>query len=1040
VRIFKNAFTVCLIVLCFLISIVEITNADTIGYALKTTGEVNILKNSSESFSMLKNGDVLQPFDVVRTTANSSAEISAYGVRFTVPPLSKVKLIETTIANNRKQPIIEIERGTVNITGRIASDYKYSNLIVKTNTSSPAAILIEQSGKPNVSVGYRNNTVFVSNGGNTEVVLLSNGGEKIKVKTDMVAFISQTGISIKRLSDSEKNILLASSEPVTVEKPITESKTSLLVSNNSTTNTGYNVIPVNSSNSGNAPGNSSWVAPEQWDTKTNLTIQSWSDYRLGRTLGSGVWGQGDYISAWVVPNAGTDSTLTTGSTLHLSSPYKLHEVYDWDNNIAAENYIPLTQYYGVASEADLGFNVQLGGNIIRTEMNDFSVADSAGNKWRGKVAGIIKPDNTFKIDYRFMYITPSGEIGYGKLNSPFIGNADTVNNILKSSAQYTLTPVGSINSADFGVNPGNYYSLSGSFNLDSSIFDNYSESSSLEQWKGTNKGIFLGVNNGLLLQQPPSGNKVFLGSLDWNKYNKITFTTNWANGEITGTFSGKYINENIYGTSSGSVFGIYDNAENNYALVASGDITGTPVSAFVNGWGTWDTVNNYQWQHGYAVLAPTSLLTAGNNIYGYGYVQNIPLSGKYVNTEDGFSFNANSWGWDLTKDAYDSKGVGLLDIDNKLYNGNFVGVYRKTNGEAGIWKYNIQSSGNIDAGGYYDVSGTVTNFIPVENALITIDRTSQAFSSSLDWWNLSQGSGSLTTNGITLDANSQHVFQAYGYSLADCSSFPCSTLSWGYSSGKLSNLKYTSLSSSFDLMTNDTTSLAGYLIKATDNLNETVTGKYYGGNVSSNIVNGDTNVYLTVGDVKGTYDAVNSTLNMAMIGTHMTVNSYLSMVDDPAKQPTLQAMNIPITERYNATINSGTFYDAANTAIGSFTTVGLNQIRAFGDNATEGIWTMQINGNHAINADQWSGNVTKLNLSASNLDGTSYNVSITSQNNGSSSLMSNINGTGIWKGSVTGSGSNGMTLTGAAAGTYTGGDGFGVSGNFTGTGGGAWKR
>ncbi len=120
--------------------------------------------------------------------------------------------------------------------------------------------------------------------------------------------------------------------------------------------------------------------------------------------------------------------------------------------------------------------------------------------------------------------------------------------------------------------------------------------------------------------------------------------------------------------------------------------------------------------------------------------------------------------------------------------------------------------------------------------------------------------------------------------------------------------------------------------------------------------------------------------------------------------------------------------------------MGLNQIRAFGDNATEGIWTMQINGNHAINADQWSGNVTKLNLSASNLDGTSYNVSITSQNNGSSSLMSNINGTGIWKGSVTGSGSNGMTLTGAAAGTYTGGDGFGVSGNFTGTGGGAWKR
>lgn len=1015
------------ILIAIVCSFVGIARAETIGQVLKVAGEVNILRNNSESFSSLKPSDMLQPFDVVRTTANSSAELSAYGVRFTVPPLSKVKLVETTITNNRKQPVIEVERGTVNIVGRIASDYKYSNLIVKTNTSGPA-ILIEQSGKPNVSVGYRNNTVFVSNGGNTEVVLLSNGGEKIKVKTNMVAFVSQTGISIRRLSDAEKNTLLDSSGVAVVAKPITEHNTSLLSNNSSTDNTNSNNPPDNNNNNGNQ--NVSWVAPEQWDAKTSLTIESsWG--RLERILSDGVWGKGAYSSAWVVPNTGTDSTLTNGNTLHLSAPYKLHEVYGWDNNIGAGGYMPLTQYYGVASEADLGFNVQLGNNVITAEMWDF-VPDSAGNKWMGKLDGITKSDNTFKIDYRFMYITPSGEIGYGNLNSPFTGEADTVNSILKSSAQYTLTPVGNINYADFEASPWDYFSLSGSLNLDPSLFDNYSESSSLYQWKGADKGVFLGVNYGLLQQQSPSGNKVFLGNLSWDKYNKTTFTTDWANGEITGTFSGKFINENIYGTSSGSVFGIYDNTENNYALVASGDVTGTPVSAFVSSGGTWDTVNNYRWEHGYATLAPTSLLTNGNNIYGYGYVQNAPVSGKYVYAEDGFSFNGGWGGWDSTKDAYDSKGMGLLDIDNRLYNGNFVGVYKKTNGEAGIWKYNIQSSGSIDADGYYDVTGAVANFVPIENAPITVDRTSQIFSSGLSWWNLSNGSGSLTTNGITLDANSQHIFGMHGYSLADCSSFPCSTLSWGYSLGNMRDIKYTSLSPSFDLMSSDITSLAGYLIKASDNGDGTVTGKYYGGNLTSTV--GNTDIYITAGDVKGTYDAVTSTLNMAMLGTHMAVNTYLSMVDDPAKQPTLQAMNIPITERYNATINSGTFYDALNTAIGSFTTVGLNQIRAFGDTTTEGIWTMQINGNRAIDAGQFSGNVRKLDLSASNLDGTSYSVSIKGQNDGS--LMSN----GIWKGSATGSGTNGMTLTGAAAGTYTGGDGFGVSGSFNGTGGGAWKK
>lgn len=1027
----KVLFIVILIALVG--SFVGTTSAETIGQVLKAVGEVNVLRNNSETFSVLKTGDALQPFDVVRTTSNASAEISAYGVRLSVPPLSKIKLVETAVANNRRQPAVEIERGTVNIVGRVSSDYKYSNLLVKTNTSGPV-ILIEQSGKPNVSVGYRNNTVFVSNGGNNEVVLLSNKGEKIKVKPNMVAFVSQTGVSIKGLSNAEKNVLLSSSEDNVVAKPITEYNTSLLSSDNSTDDASADTSTTSTSSTtdtSTTSTNVSWVAPEQWDTKTNETIP-W--FRTERVLGNGVWGKTSYSSGWALLNTGTDSILTNGNTLHLSALYKLHEVYDWDNNIGDFNYIPLTQYYGVASEADLGFNVQLGNNVVVAEFWDF-VPDSAGNKWIGKFGGVIKTDNTFKIDYRFMYITPSGEIGYGSLNSPFIGEVDTVNSILKSSAQYTLTPVGNINYADFGADPGSYFSISGGLNLDTALFDNYYESSSLYQWKGANRGVFLGVNQGLLLQQPPSGNRVFIGSLDWYKYNKTTFTTDWANGEIMGTFTGKFINEYIYGTSSGSVFGLYDNTENNYALVVSGDITGTPVSAFISSFGTWDTVNNYQWLHGYAALAPANLLTSGNNIYGYGYVQNAPVSGKYIYTEDGFSFDGNSVGWDSTKDAYGSKGTGLLDMDNRLYSGSFIGVYKKTNGEAGIWKYNIQSSGNIDADGHYDVSGLVTDLIPVENAVaITVDRASQVFSSSLDWWNLSQGVGSLTVNGITLDANSQHVFQMQGQSLVDCSSWPCFGLSWGYSSGRLSNLKYTNLSPSFDLMTNDTSNLAGYLIKATDNLNGTVTGKYYGGNLSSNIVNGDTAVYLTAGDVKGTYDAVASTLNMAMIGTHITVNSYLAMVDDPAKQPTLQAMGIPITERYNATVNIGTFYDASNTAIGSFTTVGLNQIRAFGDSNTEGIWTMQLNGNHAIDAGQFSGDVKRLGLSASNLDGASYNVSVTGTNNGS--LISN----GIWKGSVTGTGTNGMTLTGAAAGTYTGGDGFGVSGSFNGTGGGAWKK
>ncbi len=1021
---FKKFFMALLAVL-----IISSISYAQIGTVIDTQGEASVIRNGHTAFERLSRGEPLEPFDVVRTIVNSTADLSAYGVKLHIPPLSKLRLSEDVIHNtDRKQPVIEVERGIVKIVGQDTTNRAgyINNIIIKTG-----GISITAERGSNIAVAYNNNTVVITNEKGDVSIL--NGRERIRVRTGMVAFVSPSGITMRNITQTDKNVLLTEVK-TDVKKPIPEKETSLLSKNSNTSNnTSFNGgIPTNTNSSSSS--NNTWVDPSLWNTKTNLTVQPWGDYRLGRTLSSGVWGQGDYISAWIVPNVGTDSTLTTGNTLHLSAPYKLHEVYDWDNNIGANNYIPLTQYYGVASEADLGFTIRLGGNVVNTGMPGFAVADSAGNKWFGIFAGISKPDNTFKIDYRFMYITPSGEIGYGKLDSTFTGDADTVNNILKASSRYTLTPVGNINFADFEANPWNYFSLSSSLNFDSSLFDNYSEGSSLFWWQGVNKGVFLGVNNGLLLQPAPSGNKVFTGRLDWNQYNKAVFTTNWANGEITGTFTGKYINENIYGTSSGSVFGVYDNTENNYALVVSGDITGTPVSAFVSGYGTWDTVNNYQWTHGYATLAPTSLLAAGNNIYGYGYVQNIPPGGKYIDIENGYSLSANNLGWDTSKDVYDSKGLGILDVDNKLYSGNFIGVYRRVNGEAGIWRYNIQSSGNIDADGYYDISGSVSNFIPIENTLVTVDRPSQVFVSALDWWNLSQGYGSLNTNGITISADSQHAFQIFGYSLADCTSFPCSALSWGYSNGKLSGLKYTSMSPSFSLITNDPGQMAGYVITASDNLNGTVTGKYYGGNMSSNIGNGDTNVYLTAGDVTGAYNPATSTLNMAMIGTHMSVNSYLSMVDDPAKQPTLQAMNIPITERYNATVNGGTFYDASSNAIGSFTTVGLNKIRAFGDTTTEGLWTMQITGNHAIDAGQWSMSATRLNLSASNLDGTSYNINIKGQNGGQ--LMSG----GVWKGSVIGTGSNGMTLTGGAAGTYTGGDGLGVSGSFTGVGGGSWKR
>lgn len=1015
----KITFKVIIILIAGIIGIAGVTNAyaETIGEIVRVQGLVD-LNRGDFRYIPISAGAEIKPFDIVRTMAGSTAEVKAYGYLINIPPVSKIQIGEVPLGNVKKG-VIEIERGSVKILP------SFAGVPDKIDVKTFYGTISIEGKKADVDVSVKNTALVITNNSNAEVVL-NAGNQKLKIKENFMATLTPGSFSIRQITPVDRKIIVQ--ENPAIVKPVTEANTSLLSS--STITVGTNNTAPSAPIPPVPPATPvTYVDPSLWDTKTNITIDYGST--LDRTTPNGPWGKGTYPNGWIIPNIGTDSVLTSGSTLHLSAPYKLHEVYDWGSG----SVIPLTQYFGVATEADLLYNVQFGNNAIFLPQWGFTPADSTGNQWYGSAYGLTKPNGTFKMDYRFMYVTPDGEIGYGKLASPFTGDADTINSILKSSSQYTLTPVGNINFADFEANPGNYYFAGGSLNFDPSLFDNDRGSSTLYQWNGANKGIFLGVNQGLLLQPAPSGNKTFLGSLDWNVYNKTTFVTTWENGEVTGTFTGKYMNEKIYGTSSGTVFGLYDTTENNYAIVASGDITGTPVSAFASSSNSWDPINNfYRWEHGYATLAPTSLLTPGNNIYGYGYTPNSLPSGKYIDIENGYSLSANNLGWDTSKDVYDSKGLGILDVDNKLYSGNFIGVYRRVNGEAGIWRYNIQSSGNIDADGYYDISGSVSNFIPIENTLVTVDRPSQVFVSALDWWNLSQGYGSLNTNGITISADSQHAFQIFGYSLADCTSFPCSALSWGYSNGKLSGLKYTSMSPSFSLITNDPGQMAGYVITASDNLNGTVTGKYYGGNMSSNIGNGDTNVYLTAGDVTGAYNPATSTLNMAMIGTHMSVNSYLSMVDDPAKQPTLQAMNIPITERYNATVNGGTFYDASSNAIGSFTTVGLNKIRAFGDTTTEGLWTMQITGNHAIDAGQWSMSATRLNLSASNLDGTSYNINIKGQNGGQ--LMSG----GVWKGSVIGTGSNGMTLTGGAAGTYTGGDGLGVSGSFTGVGGGSWKR
>lgn len=1064
------------IIVLLLICAVEIAQASSspVGVISSVQGNVEVLR--AGGFIPLEKGDVVSPGDTFRSGKGGQAVISLSGggvVRIDPGTRSSIFIGSSQAKNGKtaEQVVIKVGRGKVQVAQRpgttpvVVHAGDLSAFVGGDVKNISTAIISNISGISSAAAGQ--GVVMVNTESGQSQSVLPGRGVSVQNRVDFgpppvaiprAAFLSE--IRLLGSMDKETN-KVATDIPVTTRQPgllpttqtatttveyvyvpgaatttTTSSSSSSSLSSSSSSSTTHSVSPPPPPppSSPPPPRTVNWwqsevTIPSSWVEKTSYTEANTTDnnWYLSRFIPTQCQGSACY-SGDIIYNIGTTSRFSqSGGILSINGMFKLGKVNVNSNTINGERYWQsLNDYYVLPALSSLGFTPTLGNNYFSNAPYSWQSLDSNGTGWKGITVGLTNPDGTYKIDARFAYVLPDGEIGFIKLDSPWTGTFDQAALTFSADVPYTLALVGKVNYSSYAQ----YLDHNGGFTFSAQSLSQGTDNSNLYVWHGYGSnpvGTYLGVTAGTITGNAPSGNLPINGYLS-SEYNRLSLSTNWSNGSITGSITGKYISQYAYGTISGNAWGIYNGTEGNFALVSSGDLSAVPVNTFGSAMYPWDAVNYYQIATGFGTLDDP--LTVGHNIVGYGYMENMPASGKYVNLNDSSGLNNYSQ-FPASGFLVNAVGADLIDADAKTYSSHQLGIYFKSsNNEGGIFKYSM--SGNLDSTGAFDISGTVTDVIPVE----TLPSTIGIYGNSLSAGN----SETVQASGIGVNGNMQ--FSDYSLALQDISNN--NYASWGAFKANATQISYSGMSPSFDISFTDPSQWGGatwmqpssqwFFIN--DNGNGTVSGRLFGGQLAT-IDNSTFTPAIVAADVYGAYDPNTATLNMAAIGASITVDKFLSMVDDPTKQATLQAMGIPITERYNATVNTATLYDGSNTQVGSVTTVGLNnKFRAFGDtsSSTNGVWTLQVNGNHAMNGGQSPASVQKINVASSNIDGTTYSMNITPHN--SSQFMSG----GSIAGMVSGASNKGMTVNGVAAGSYTGGDGAGATGTISITGGGAWKK
>jgi len=395
-------------------------------------------------------------------------------------------------------------------------------------------------------------------------------------------------------------------------------------------------------------------------------------------------------------------------------------------------------------------------------------------------------------------------------------------------------------------------------------------------------------------------------------------------------------------------------------------------------------------------LSGNDLLTTGNTVTISGSISGLPASKDHVGKSSGFDIRPAS---NQTADVVFTSGATRIDADTSKISGQQTGVYKTSSGDMGVLKINLPTTSI--SGGSYNITGNVTR-VQIESSLnINVALTSFGASGT----HTTADTNGITPNGAISAGISGEVL---GNTATN------QLLDWG--TAKMSaSMGYTSLSSNFSIQMQYMGSAGSQIgFFGVKNADGSITGKAYGA-----FMDNENKIKVLSGDIQGVYSPTSSTLSMIAPGVSMDVNRYINMLS--TAPTTLQNLGIPITERYNATVGNGTFYDGSGNTIGTFTAVGLNELKLRGDDTVKGLFTLVSNGNYSLDSGKGAVDAHRLSVTASSLDSTTYNVDIkgAGQGSGVNGYTSLMQPGGVAKGQITGTGSNGIALNGIATGSYS---------------------
>jgi hypothetical protein len=423
-----------------------------------------------------------------------------------------------------------------------------------------------------------------------------------------------------------------------------------------------------------------------------------------------------------------------------------------------------------------------------------------------------------------------------------------------------------------------------------------------------------------------------------------------------------------------------------------------------------DTTNFMTGSH---TMQGNDILTTGTTVTMSGSISGIPASKDHVGSQSGFDIRPSN---SQISDFVFSSGNVRIDADISKITGQQTGVYKTSAGDMGVLKINLPTTSI--SGGSYNITGNVTR-VQIESSP-NIDIALTGFGAS--------GSHTVTdTNGIT--PNGTVMGDVSGEVLGNTATNQL--LDWG--TARLSaSTGYTSLSSNFAIQMQQMGSVGSQLgFVGTTNADGSVSGKAYG-----TFIDNENKIKVLSADINGIYSPTTSTLKMAAAGVSMDVNRYINMLS--TAPTTLQNLGIPITERYVATVGNGAFYDGTGSSIGTFTAVGLNELKLRGDDAAKGIFTLISNGDYSLNANKTTTDAYRLSVTATALDTTTYSIDIkgAGQGSGVNGYTSLMQPGSVVKGQVTGTGTNGVVFNGIVSGNCTGSQ----SGAISVTGAGSWRK